>query len=99
MSHRSRWEYLRPVYARYRQTERPQKQVMLDEFCANTGYNRKYAIRLLNGPAPERGDTLSRCGEETASLAETCLDDWNFQFRPPRPQTAGGRLATKSMRQ
>jgi hypothetical protein len=24
----------------------------LDEFCANCDYNRKYAIRLLNGPAP-----------------------------------------------
>ena len=24
--------------------------MMLDEFCSNTGYNRKYAIRLLNGP-------------------------------------------------
>jgi hypothetical protein len=26
----------------------------LSEFCANTGYHRKYAIRLLNGPQPER---------------------------------------------
>src|ERR1017187_1114359 len=25
---------------------------MLDEFCLNTGYHRKYAIRLLNGPPP-----------------------------------------------
>lgn len=55
MSRRSRWEYFRAVYARYRQAERRQKQTILDEFCANTGYNRKYAIRLLNGPAPERG--------------------------------------------
>lgn len=54
MSRRSRWEYFRAVYARYRQVERRQKQVILDEFCANTGYHRKYAIRLLNGPVPER---------------------------------------------
>jgi len=27
---------------------------MLDEFCLTTGYNRKYAIRLLNGPPPGR---------------------------------------------
>jgi transposase InsO family protein len=51
MSRRSRWEYFRAVCARYRQAERPQKQVILDEFCANTGYHRKYAIRLLNGRA------------------------------------------------
>jgi transposase InsO family protein len=54
MSRRSRWEYFRAVYARYRQAERRQKRVILDEFCANTGYHRKYAIRLLNGPPPER---------------------------------------------
>jgi hypothetical protein len=27
--------------------------VMLNEFCQVCGYNRKYAIRLLNGPAPQ----------------------------------------------
>src|SRR5579872_3835849 len=54
MSHRSRWEYFRAIYARYRQADRKLKQVILNEFCANTGYHRKYAIRLLNGPPPER---------------------------------------------
>jgi hypothetical protein len=28
--------------------------VILDEFCANTGYHRKYAIRLLGEPRPEK---------------------------------------------
>jgi len=27
---------------------------MLDEFCANTRYHRKHALRLLNGPPPGR---------------------------------------------
>ncbi len=54
MSHRSRWEYFRAIYARYRQADRKLKQVILNEFCANTRYNRKYAIRLLNGPPPSR---------------------------------------------
>jgi hypothetical protein len=52
MSHRSRWEYFRAIYARYRQADRKLKQGILNEFCANTGYHRKYAIRLLNGPPP-----------------------------------------------
>ena len=26
----------------------------LNEFCLNTGYHRKYAIRLRNGPRPEK---------------------------------------------
>ena len=28
---------------------------MLTEFCETTGYNRKYAIRWLNGPEPKKG--------------------------------------------
>jgi transposase InsO family protein len=52
MSHRSRWEYFRAIYGRYRQADRKLKQGILNEFCANTRYHRKYAIRLLNGPPP-----------------------------------------------
>lgn len=51
---RSPWEYFRAIYARYRQAGRRVKRVILNEFCGNTGYHRKYAIRLLNGPLPER---------------------------------------------
>jgi transposase InsO family protein len=42
------------MYERYRQAEDKGRGQLLDEFCVTTGYNRKYAIRLLNGPAPER---------------------------------------------
>jgi Integrase core domain len=54
MSHRSRWEYFRAIYVRYHQADGKLKQVILNEFCANTRYHRKYAIRLLNGPPPSR---------------------------------------------
>ena len=54
MSHRTRWEYLKVIYTRYHQATREMKQVILSEFCLNTDYNRKYAIRLLNGPPPGR---------------------------------------------
>ena len=54
MSHRSRWEYFRAIDGRYRQADRKRKRVILNEFCANAGYHRKYAIRLLNGPPPSR---------------------------------------------
>lgn len=54
MSRTSRWEYFRAIYARYRGADRKSRQAMLDEFCTVTGYHRKYALRLLNGPAPER---------------------------------------------
>ncbi|MGA8309638.1 MAG: DDE-type integrase/transposase/recombinase [Terriglobales bacterium] len=52
MGRRGRWEYFRAVHARYRRSDRQSKAKILDEFCANTHYNRKYALRLLNGPPP-----------------------------------------------
>src|SRR5579872_2758949 len=58
MKRSSRKDYLRKIYPRYRQASRPQKRRILDEFSANCGYHRKYAIRLLNGPPP--GSRLGR---------------------------------------
>ena len=54
MSQKGKWEYFRAIYERYRKADRKSKQVILNEFCLNTGYHRKYAIRLLNGPPPGR---------------------------------------------
>ena len=54
MSHHAKWEYLHAIHARYRQSSRAVKRQILDEFCQVTGYHRKYAIRLLRGPAPSR---------------------------------------------
>jgi hypothetical protein len=53
MNGNSRREYLGVIYARYRRADLPEKQVILNESCRNTGFNRKYAIRLLNGPGPD----------------------------------------------
>lgn len=49
-----KWEYLVAIYQRYQEAKRGRKGAILDELCANTGYNRKYAIRKLNGSAPRR---------------------------------------------
>lgn len=54
MGHKAKWEYFRAVYERYHKAGREAKHLMLNEFCLNTGYHRKYAIRLLNGPPPGR---------------------------------------------
>src|SRR5688500_15825825 len=50
MSFQARRELLIQVAARYREADRTQKTVILDEFVASTGYARKYAIRLLTQP-------------------------------------------------
>jgi hypothetical protein len=60
LGNKGRWEYLQAIYGRYRKAERKAKQVILNEFCANTGYHRKYAIRLLNGAPPKSGKVRER---------------------------------------
>jgi hypothetical protein len=52
MSCASKRDYLRRIYARYQGASWEEEQLILDEFCANCDYNRKYAIRVLNGPLP-----------------------------------------------
>src|SRR5271169_108100 len=42
------------MYARYQKALREEKSRILTEFCKVVGYNRKYALRLLNGPPPRR---------------------------------------------
>jgi transposase InsO family protein len=59
---KGRREYLNAIYNRYRKATRKEKKAILSEFCANTGYHRKYAIRLLNGPPEERGRVPRRRG-------------------------------------
>jgi transposase InsO family protein len=54
MSGKSRWDYLKAIYSRYQKVSKPLRARILDEFCQVCGYNRKYAIRLLGGPAPQR---------------------------------------------
>lgn len=48
MGNSSRKEYLAAIRMRYRRAGRRGKATILDEFCAVCGYNRKYAIRILN---------------------------------------------------
>lgn len=52
MARPSRREYLRSIYHRYRRAGRKEKAAILAEFCRVCGYNRKYAIGLLNRPVP-----------------------------------------------
>ena len=60
MSQSSKREYLRRIYPRYQKAGSQEKRRILDEFCANCGYHRKHAIRLLNGPPPDEKDTPKR---------------------------------------
>lgn len=48
MGKNERQAYLKAIRARYRRARKKVKVTILDEFCIVCGYNRKYAIRLLN---------------------------------------------------
>lgn len=50
MSPGSRRELLVSVYVPYRKANRREKALILNSFCAATGYHRKYAIHLLAHP-------------------------------------------------
>lgn len=54
MSIQSKRELLAAVAPRYRTAHGTDKQRILDEFVASTGYHRKYAIQLLNHPLKAR---------------------------------------------
>lgn len=68
MSHQATWEYVKAIQARYRQAPRPLTQRILDEFCQVSGYHRKYALRLLNGPPPGRPRPRARRREPLYGL-------------------------------
>ncbi len=48
----SKREYTYVIYQRYATASKAAKRQILDEFCATTGYHRKYAIQVLNGVPP-----------------------------------------------
>ncbi len=54
MSQRSKRELLECVQARYWSAKKLEKQKILDEFTAASGFHRKYAIRLLRHGYPRR---------------------------------------------
>ena len=60
MSRKAIREYFRAIYGRYLKASKELKHIILDEFCSNTEYDRKYAMRKLNGPAPGKPHRIHR---------------------------------------
>ena len=45
---------MKAIYVRYHKARRKEKREILDEFCKTHDCHRKHAIRLINGPPPEK---------------------------------------------
>jgi hypothetical protein len=73
MGGKSRWDYLKAIYSRYKKVAKPLRARILDEFCQVCGYNRKYAIRLLNGPAPQKPEVTAAKGRRPTYGAKVIL--------------------------
>jgi hypothetical protein len=95
LGHKAKWEYFRAVNERYHQAGREAKHLMLNEFCLNTGYHRKYAIRLLNGAPPgkqperRRGGRRARYGPQVlsvlAAIWEAAGSPWSVRLKALLP--------------
>jgi hypothetical protein len=94
MTGMGRQEYFRAIYGRYHRSTVEKKGTILDEFCKVCGYHRKYAIRRLNGPAPEaqprprrsRGPSYSRLAiAALAQIWEAAGYPWSVRLKALLP--------------
>jgi len=80
MGIKSRYEYLKEILLRYKYATRAQKKNILDEFCSTCGYNRKYAIRLLNSKNKSTPKKISKRGRKKfyhdPLIAQVLTDIW-----------------------
>jgi hypothetical protein len=60
---RSRDQYLETLMPRYLKADRKSKTSLLDEYCLNTGQNRKYAIRKIRQMAFREPKPCGGCGK------------------------------------
>jgi hypothetical protein len=96
MGRQSIREYFRSVYAHYRQAAHQTKRKILDEFCANTKYNRKYALRLLNGPPA--GSEADRAGKRSSAACHPHHSDLLNPGRSGGHPTVYGKELDKELR-
>src|ERR671939_166815 len=77
MSFRAKRELLVQVAPRYRAARHGQRSIILDEFVAVTGYDRKYAIRLLLGPIrPPQPIHRSRAAQYGCAVQKALTTAW-----------------------
>ena len=69
MSPRSKKEYLKAIFLRYKKAALKEKTIILNEFCQNCNYHRKHAIRLLKNFKRFRKPKQKRPGRPSIYMA------------------------------
>lgn len=64
MTQQSKSEYYETIKARYLRADKTEKSKILDEYCKNCGFNRKYAIRKLTSKAKVKGPKKKPTGRK-----------------------------------
>ncbi|MFO7445404.1 MAG: ISNCY family transposase [Ignavibacteriaceae bacterium] len=64
MSNKAKQEYLKEIKPRYKKADKTEKSRILTEFCKTCGYNRKYAICLLNQKDEKKTSAKKRPGRK-----------------------------------
>lgn len=105
MSQLSKQELLEAIHTRYRKAKKAEKQHMLDEFVAATGYHRKYAIRILKAGysgkkhMKKRGRQKVYQGEVVVALEQIwqiCGQICSKHLHPFLPATVAGRACLQT---
>jgi hypothetical protein len=83
MSLKSKRELLEAIRPRYLKAGRAEKQKMLDEFTAATGYHRKYAIRVLKNQVQNhhKGKTKSSKAVYCGAMVQALEQIWEIYGR------------------
>ena len=92
MSYESKQEVVRRMRWRYKGRGRQGRSGLIEQVCELCGYERKYAIKLLNGQAEgkragtRRGGPRLRYGEEEREVLKR-----RFGWRPNNPVASGSK--------
>jgi len=86
MTNMTKKELAKVTRARYRLAGKSVKTFMLNKFCGNTEYYRKYAIKLFNHPPKENKRGVGRRKKYDSELfAEAIIPIWNYWIIPAAP--------------
>jgi len=83
MTNMTKKELAKVTRARYRMANKAVKTFMLNEFCSNTEYHRKYAINLFNRQPRENRKRVGRSQKYDAKLfSDIIIPIWELLDYP-----------------